>query len=106
VNKVILELIGGSAGPEKRRKKPTGASLAELAGGWSEKEAREFEESVQVFEKIDKGIPSGKALSARSGIKAEQDFDGACILARKRKKSVFSRGIRGRKPTLVTQKER
>ncbi|HEX8043576.1 hypothetical protein [Candidatus Deferrimicrobium sp.] len=53
LNKVILELIGGSAGPEKRRKKPTGASLAELAGGWSEKEAREFEESVRVFEEID-----------------------------------------------------
>jgi hypothetical protein len=53
MNKVMLELIGGSAGPEKRRKKPAGASLAELAGGWSEKEAREFEESVRVFEEID-----------------------------------------------------
>ena len=53
LNKVMLELIGESAGPEKRGKKPAGASLAELAGGWSEKEAREFEESVRVFEKID-----------------------------------------------------
>jgi len=53
LNKVMLELIGGSEGPEKRRKKPAGASLAELAGGWSEKEAREFEESVRVFEEID-----------------------------------------------------
>ena len=53
LNKVMLELIGGAAGPEKRRKKPAGASLAELAGGWSEKEAREFEESVRVFEEID-----------------------------------------------------
>jgi hypothetical protein len=52
-NKVMLEPIGGSEGPEKRRKKPAGASLAELSGGWSEKEAREFEESVRVFEKID-----------------------------------------------------
>lgn len=52
-NKVMLEVIGGSAGPEKRRRKPAGASLAELAGGWSEKEAREFEESVRVFEEID-----------------------------------------------------
>ena len=34
-------------------KKPAGASLAELAGGWSEKEAWEFEESVRVFEEID-----------------------------------------------------
>jgi hypothetical protein len=53
LNKVMLELIGESAGPEKRGKKPAGASLAELAGGWSEKEAREFEESVMVFEEID-----------------------------------------------------
>jgi len=53
LNKVMLELIGESAGQEKRGKKPAGASLAELAGGWSEKEAREFEESVRVFEEID-----------------------------------------------------
>ena len=53
LNKVMLELIGGSGGPEKRRKKPVGASLVDLAGGWSEKEAREFEESVRVFEEID-----------------------------------------------------
>jgi hypothetical protein len=56
LNKVMLELIGGSAGPQKRGKKPAGASLAELAGGWSEKEAREFEESVRVFEEIDEAI--------------------------------------------------
>jgi len=56
LNKVMLELIGGSAEPEKSRKKPAGASLAELAGGWSEKEAREFEESVRVFEEIDEAM--------------------------------------------------
>ena len=56
LNKVMLELIVGSPGPEKRRRKPAGASLAELAGGWSEKEAREFEESVRVFEKIDEAM--------------------------------------------------
>jgi hypothetical protein len=53
LNKVMLELISGSAGREKPRKNPAGASLAELAGGWSEKEAREFDESVRVFEEID-----------------------------------------------------
>lgn len=52
-NKVLLERISGSTGPEKRGKKLAGASLAELAGGWSENEAREFEESVRVFEEID-----------------------------------------------------
>lgn len=56
LNKVMLELIGGAAGPQKRGKKPAGASLAELAGGWSEKEAREFEESVRVFEEIDEAM--------------------------------------------------
>ena len=56
LNKVMLELIGGSAGPEKRGRNPAGASLAELAGGWSEKEAREFEESVRVFEEIDEAM--------------------------------------------------
>lgn len=56
LNKVMLELIGGSAGPQKRGKKPAGASLAELAGGWSEKEAREFEDSVRVFEEIDEAM--------------------------------------------------
>ena len=56
LNKVMLELIGGSAGPGKLRKKPAGASLAGLAGGWSEKEAREFEESVRVFEEIDEAM--------------------------------------------------
>ena len=55
INKVMLERIGGSSGPQKHGKKPAGASLAELAGGWSEKEAREFEKSVRVFEEIDKG---------------------------------------------------
>ncbi len=53
LNKVMLELIGGSAGPSIRRNKPAGATLAGLAGGWSEKEAREFEDSVRVFEEID-----------------------------------------------------
>ena len=56
LNKVILERIGGSAGPKKRGKRPAGASLAELAGGWSENEAREFEESVRVFEEIDEAM--------------------------------------------------
>ena len=52
----LTELIGGSAEPEKPRKKPVGASLAEFAGGWSEKEAREFEESVRVFEEVDEAM--------------------------------------------------
>jgi len=56
LNKVMLELIAGSPGQGKRRRKPAGASLAELAGGWSGKEAREFEESVRVFEEVDEAM--------------------------------------------------
>lgn len=53
LNKVILELIGGSAGRARRKKKPAGSSLVEFAGGWSEKDIREFEKSVAIFEEID-----------------------------------------------------
>jgi hypothetical protein len=56
LNKVILELIGGATDPGKRGKRPAGASLAKLAGGWSENEAREFEESVRIFEDIDEAM--------------------------------------------------
>jgi hypothetical protein len=56
LNKVMLELIGGATDQGKRGKKPAGASLAKLAGGWSENEAREFEESVRVFEEIDEAM--------------------------------------------------
>jgi hypothetical protein len=56
LNKVMLELIGGSTDPGKRGKKPAGTSLAKLAGGWSENEAREFEESLRIFEEIDEAM--------------------------------------------------
>lgn len=53
LNKVILELIGGSSGTGRRRKKPGGGSLLEFAGGWSERDVREFEKSVAIFEEVD-----------------------------------------------------
>ena len=52
----VRELIEDSRVSEKRGKKPAGASLAALAGGWSGKEAREFDEAVRVFEEIDEGM--------------------------------------------------
>lgn len=54
LNKAALELIrtGAGLGGGKRRR-PRGASLAELAGGWTEQDAKEFEEAVRVFEEID-----------------------------------------------------
>jgi predicted nucleotidyltransferase len=65
LDKAMPEMVGGSAGPEERRNKPARTSLAELAGGWSEKEAREFEESMRIFGKIDKGNPSSIAMGER-----------------------------------------
>jgi len=54
LNKVVLELIQAGAGLGVGKKKtPRGASLAEFAGGWTDQEAREFEEAIQVFEQID-----------------------------------------------------
>ncbi|OGP33639.1 MAG: hypothetical protein A2X88_05540 [Deltaproteobacteria bacterium GWC2_65_14] len=55
LNKVVLELVragAGSPGGGKKRT-PRGASLAELAGGWTAQEAKEFEEAIRIFEEID-----------------------------------------------------
>jgi hypothetical protein len=54
LNRVVRDLVAEGAGLAKGKRKRKGASLAELAGGWTEKEAREFEEAVRIFEKIDK----------------------------------------------------
>ncbi|MBI5418509.1 MAG: hypothetical protein HZA60_00305 [Deltaproteobacteria bacterium] len=54
LNKVVLELIQAGAGLGVGKKKtPRGASLAEFAGGWTDQEAREFDEAIQIFEEID-----------------------------------------------------
>jgi hypothetical protein len=54
LNKVVLDLLNGETG--KERKKQAGESLARLAGGWSDQDAREFEEAVEIFERIDEEI--------------------------------------------------
>ncbi|HJX72757.1 MAG TPA: hypothetical protein VJ307_01270 [Candidatus Deferrimicrobiaceae bacterium] len=57
LNKVVLELIRAGTGTGGGRKRsPKGASLAELAGGWTEDEAREFEEATKIFEEIDEAM--------------------------------------------------
>ena len=53
LNRVILDLVYQSTGLKKQDKKPASHSLIELAGGWSEKEASEFEESIKSCEQID-----------------------------------------------------
>lgn len=54
LNRVVLDLLNGETG--KERKKLAGESLAKLAGGWSDQDAREFEEAVEIFERIDEKI--------------------------------------------------
>jgi hypothetical protein len=54
LNKVVLELIKAGTGLGAGKKKtPRGASLAEFAGGWTDQDAREFEEATRIFEEID-----------------------------------------------------
>lgn len=47
------KVIAEGTGPGRRKAACGGASLAAQAGGWTEKDARDFRESVRVFEEID-----------------------------------------------------
>jgi len=51
--RVILDKIYQSTGLMKDDRKPAAHSLRKLAGGWSEKDASEFEESIKSCEQID-----------------------------------------------------
>ena len=53
LNRVILDMICEHAGVTKKDKKPLADSLKKLAGGWSEKDASEFLESIKSCEQID-----------------------------------------------------
>jgi xanthine dehydrogenase molybdopterin-binding subunit B len=54
LNKVVIELIRAGAGfGGGKKKNPRGASLAKLAGGWTDQDAREFEEAIKIFKEID-----------------------------------------------------
>lgn len=53
LNRVILDMIYRHTGYTKKEKRPLGDSLRNLAGGWSEKEALEFFESIKPCEQID-----------------------------------------------------
>ena len=54
LNRVVLEMIRG--GPGARAGRAPGESLVSLSGGWSEEEARAFEESIRSCEQIDEGM--------------------------------------------------
>jgi hypothetical protein len=50
LNRVIQDMVGRSAGPNKRL---AAYSLRKLAGGWTEEDAVEFFESIKSCEQID-----------------------------------------------------
>ena len=56
LNRVIQEMISKATGLKGKRKKPAAASLNKLAGGWSEKDAVEFLESIKSCDQIDEAM--------------------------------------------------
>lgn len=56
LNRVVLDMIYKSAGFDKKGKRQPAASLRKLAGGWSEKDAGDFKESIKLCEQIDEEI--------------------------------------------------
>ena len=53
LNRVVLDIIYEHSGLNKKDKKPPADSLRKLAGGWSEKDASVFLESIKSCEQID-----------------------------------------------------
>jgi hypothetical protein len=53
LNRVVLEMINKSAEPAKTA---PADSLRNLAGGWTEKEASEFNEAIKICEQIDEAM--------------------------------------------------
>ena len=53
LNRIILDMIYNHTGLKKEDKRPLAGSLRTLAGGWSEKDASEFLESIKSCEQID-----------------------------------------------------
>lgn len=56
LNRVILDMIYEHTGYRKSKKIPPADSLRNLAGGWSEKDASEFLESIKSSEQIDEDM--------------------------------------------------
>jgi hypothetical protein len=56
LNKIILEMIGQPGGQKKGKKEYPANSLRKLAGGWSQKEADKFLESIKSCEQIDEAM--------------------------------------------------
>ena len=53
LNRIVLDMINKSAGSEKN---PPANSLRKLAGGWTENEASDFNDSIKICEQIDAAV--------------------------------------------------
>ena len=53
LNRVVLDIIYQHPGFAKKDKRPPADSLRKLAGGWSEKDASEFLDSIKSCKQID-----------------------------------------------------
>lgn len=53
LNHIILDMIYQYTGYKKREKKSPADSLRKLAGGWNEKKASEFLETIKSCEQVD-----------------------------------------------------
>jgi hypothetical protein len=53
LNRVVLDMIYKSTRFDRKGKTKPAASLRKLAGGWSEKDAKDFNESIKLCEQID-----------------------------------------------------
>jgi hypothetical protein len=56
LNKVILEMIAHRGASKKGKKELPANSLRKLAGGWTQKEADKFLESIKSCEQIDEAM--------------------------------------------------
>ena len=56
VNRELLEILNQTLGTGPGKKRPAGESLRDLAGGWSEKDARSFNEAIKSCEQIDEDL--------------------------------------------------
>jgi hypothetical protein len=53
LNNVIIEMISAQTGIKGKKKNPHAESLLKLAGGWSKKDADDFNKSIKSCEQID-----------------------------------------------------
>lgn len=53
LNRVVQEMLQQS---KEQDKKPAAHSLRELAGGWTDEDAREFYESIKTCEQVDEAM--------------------------------------------------